>query len=85
PPVTRRQANVVLVGHDPPNRVPSLTIGAFNCGNALGAWVGGSGIDHGLGLTRVPLAAAALAALALLATLIAFSGNGRAQAQPVLD
>ncbi|HHG5665858.1 TPA: hypothetical protein ACPWPV_000794, partial [Pseudomonas aeruginosa] len=26
-----------------------------------------------------------LAALALLATLIAFSGNGRAQAQPVLD
>ncbi|MBW6092184.1 MFS transporter, partial [Pseudomonas aeruginosa] len=36
-------------------------------------------------LTRVPLAAAALAALALLATLIAFSGNGRAQAQPVLD
>ncbi|HFT2151933.1 TPA: hypothetical protein RG902_000456, partial [Pseudomonas aeruginosa] len=24
-------------------------------------------------------------ALALLATLIAFSGNGRAQAQPVLD
>ncbi|HFL7764257.1 hypothetical protein, partial [Pseudomonas aeruginosa] len=25
------------------------------------------------------------AALALLATLIAFSGNGRAQAQPVLD
>ncbi|WP_193678771.1 hypothetical protein, partial [Pseudomonas aeruginosa] len=37
------------------------------------------------GLTRVPLAAAALAALALLATLIAFSGNGRAQAQPVLD
>ncbi|MCR7877502.1 MFS transporter, partial [Pseudomonas aeruginosa] len=54
-------------------------------GNALGAWVGGSVIDHGLGLTRVPLAAAALAALALLATLIAFSGNGRAQAQPVLD
>ena len=26
-----------------------------------------------------------ISALALLATLIAFSGNGRAQAQPVLD
>ena len=55
-----------------PNLVATLNIGAFNVGNALGAWVGGSVIDHGLGLTRVPLAAAALAALALLATLIAF-------------
>ncbi|APJ43227.1 MFS transporter [Pseudomonas aeruginosa] len=79
------QVNVVRVGHAAPNLVATLNIGAFNVGNALGAWVGGSVIDHGLGLTRVPLAAAALAALALLATLIAFSGNGRAQAQPVLD
>ncbi|OES56970.1 arabinose transporter permease, partial [Pseudomonas aeruginosa] len=79
------QVNVVRVGHAAPNLVATLNIGAFNVGNALGAWIGGSVIDHGLGLTRVPLAAAALAVLALLATLIGFSGNGRAQAQPVLD
>ncbi len=58
---------MVRVGHAAPNLVATLNIGAFNVGNALGAWVGGSVIDHGLGLTRVPLAAAALAALALLA------------------
>lgn len=42
-------------------------------GNALGAWVGGLVIDQGLGLTRVPLAAAVLAILALVATVLTFS------------
>ncbi|NER66066.1 MFS transporter, partial [Pseudomonas sp. MAFF212427] len=52
------QVNVVSFGKAAPNLVSTLNIGAFNLGNALGAWVGGSVIDHGLGLTRVPLAAA---------------------------
>ncbi|WP_297511409.1 MFS transporter [uncultured Caulobacter sp.] len=45
----------------------SLNIAAFNLGNALGAWVGGAVIDHGLGLSTIPLVAACapLAALAL--------------------
>ncbi|MNU06574.1 MFS transport protein AraJ [compost metagenome] len=54
----------------------TLNIGAFNLGNALGAWVGGTVIAQGLGLTRVPLAAAALAVLALIVTLITFSQRG---------
>ncbi|MNP18432.1 Inner membrane transport protein YdhP [compost metagenome] len=78
------QVNVVRVGQSAPNLVATLNIGAFNVGNAIGAWVGGSVIDHGLGLTRVPLAAALLALLALAAVLIGFSGN-RSQAQPILD
>ena len=67
------QVNVVAFGSGAPNLVSTLNIGAFNLGNALGAWVGGLVIAEGFGLTRVPLAAAALAVLALLATLLTFS------------
>jgi len=66
------QVNVMTFGKAAPNLISTLNIGAFNVGNALGAWVGGSVIAHGFGLTSVPLAAAALAVLALLATLITF-------------
>jgi DHA1 family inner membrane transport protein len=66
------QVNVMTFGKAAPNLISTLNIGAFNVGNALGAWVGGSVIAHGFGLTRVPVAAAALAVLALLVTLITF-------------
>ncbi len=69
------QVNVVAFGQGAPNLVSTLNIGAFNVGNALGAWVGGLVIDQGLGLTRVPLAAAVLAVLALIATLITFNSR----------
>jgi len=36
----------------------SFNIAAFNLGNALGAWVGGMVIEHGPGLSAVPLVAA---------------------------
>lgn len=78
------QVNVVRVGSAAPNLVATLNIGAFNVGNAIGAWVGGSVIGHGLGLTRVPLAGALLSVLALIAVMIAFSGKPN-QPQPVLD
>ncbi len=67
------QVNVVAFGAGAPNLISTLNIGAFNVGNALGAWVGGLVIDQGLGLTRVPLAAAVLAILALVATVLTFS------------
>ncbi|KWS19048.1 MFS transporter [Pseudomonas syringae] len=70
------QINVVTFGKAAPNLVSTLNIGAFNVGNALGAWVGGGVIAHGLGLTSVPLAAAVLAVLALLITLITFRQTG---------
>lgn len=69
------QVNVVAFGGGAPNLVSTLNIGAFNLGNALGAWLGGVVISQGLGLTRVPLAAAALAVLALLATLLTYSSR----------
>lgn len=79
------QVNVVTYGKAAPNLVSTLNIGAFNVGNALGAWVGGSVIAHGFGLTSVPLAAAALAVLALLATLITFRQSGDPELAPVTN
>lgn len=79
------QVNVMNFGQTAPNLVATLNIGAFNLGNALGAWVGGLVISQGLGLTSVPLAAAALAALALLAALLTTSLGSIPAAEPLLD
>lgn len=67
------QINVVTYGKKAPNLVSTLNIAAFNVGNAIGAWVGGVVIAQGLGLTRVPLAAAGIALLGLLLCLVTFS------------
>jgi DHA1 family inner membrane transport protein len=47
------------------NLASSLNIAAFNLGNALGAWVGGLTIDHGLGLAALPAVAATITVLGL--------------------
>ena len=44
----------------------SFNIGAFNLGNALGAWLGGLAIEHGLGLAALPWVGMLLPLLALL-------------------
>jgi DHA1 family inner membrane transport protein len=78
------QVNVVNVGGNAPNLVSTLNIGAFNLGNALGAWVGGSVINQTGNLIDVPLAAAAVALLALVpigAKLRATMAKGGAPAQ----
>ncbi len=75
------QVGVVGFGKDAPNLVSTINIGAFNTGNALGAWVGGMVIDAGLDLTRIPLAAAAMALIGLAATVLTYL-SGRAQSAP---
>ncbi|WP_441233282.1 MFS transporter [Bradyrhizobium sp. 930_D9_N1_4] len=47
----------------------SLNIAAFNLGNALGAWAGGVAIEHGLGLSALPLVAAGITAVGLVLAL----------------
>lgn len=49
----------------------SFNIAAFNLGNAIGAWAGGSVIDHGPGLGAVPLVAALFPLAGIAITLIA--------------
>ncbi|MHB9841124.1 MFS transporter [Paraburkholderia terrae] len=61
------QMRVVEKAKAAPNLASTLNIGAFNVGNAGGAWLGGLAISHGYGLDALPYVAAlvALAALAL--------------------
>jgi DHA1 family inner membrane transport protein len=62
------QARVVEKAKDAPNLASTLNIGAFNVGNAGGAWLGGAVLTHGHGLDALPWAAAVVALAALAVT-----------------
>lgn len=49
-----------------PNLASSLNIGAFNLGNAFGAWLGSAVLTHGPGLTGLPWIATLVPISALL-------------------
>lgn len=59
------------------NLASSLNIAAFNLGNAIGAWAGGVVIDHGPGLTFVPLVAALFPVAAVVVALMAVTTSRR--------
>ncbi|MEN3030225.1 MFS transporter [Chromobacterium amazonense] len=63
------QALVIRLAGPAAARASTFNVGAFNLGNALGAWLAGRLLDQGGSLTQLSLLAAALAALTLLATL----------------
>ncbi|HEY1151606.1 MAG TPA: MFS transporter [Pseudoduganella sp.] len=65
------QARVVDKARHAPNLASTLNIGAFNLGNALGAWLGGAVLERGYALDRLPLVAAVVAVAALLLTALA--------------
>ncbi len=48
------QLRVVDKANDAPNLAATLNQGAFNLGNATGAWLGGSAISAGVALTSLP-------------------------------
>jgi DHA1 family inner membrane transport protein len=62
------QMRVVEKAAKAPNLASTLNIGAFNVGNAGGAWLGGLVIDHGHSLDTLPWVAAAVSLSALLLT-----------------
>jgi DHA1 family inner membrane transport protein len=73
------QISVVRFGKDAPNLVSTINIGAFNTGNALGAWVGGMVLDNGFSLTQVPLAGTAMAIVGFGIVVLTFA-SGKAKA-----
>jgi DHA1 family inner membrane transport protein len=73
------QMRAVTIGRAAPNLISTLNIGAFNAGNALGAWVGGEVIANGFGLIAIPPAAAALSLTALLLTILSLLPARRLQ------
>jgi DHA1 family inner membrane transport protein len=63
------QMRVVAKAVQAPNLASTLNIGAFNLGNALGAWLGGVVITQGAPLTALPFAGAAVTLAGLGLTL----------------
>ncbi|TIT03193.1 MFS transporter [Mesorhizobium sp.] len=59
------QIRVVEAASEAPNLAATLNQGAFNIGNAVGAWVGGVALSLGVSYANLPLVGAALALLAV--------------------
>ena len=62
----------------------SFNIAAFNLGNAIGAWLGGAVITHGLGLGAIPWTAALLTVGGLAIVLWSVRLEARRERVPVL-
>ncbi|GGP22281.1 MULTISPECIES: MFS transporter [Silvimonas] len=65
------QMRVLSKASHAPNLASTLNIGAFNVGNAMGAWLGGLALSHGQSLDVLPWVAAAVTAGALILTIFA--------------
>lgn len=64
------QMRVIECAGDAPNLASTLNQGAFNIGNAGGAWIGGAAITLGASYDALPIVGAGLAALGLAIALI---------------
>jgi MFS transporter, DHA1 family, inner membrane transport protein len=75
------QARVVEKAAAAPHLASTLNIGAFNVGNAGGAWLGGLALGHGFALDALPWVAAAVSFSALVVTWLAARLDARGPAQ----
>ncbi|GAB2560688.1 MFS transporter [Leucobacter ruminantium] len=79
------QSRIMRYAGGAPTLASGANIGAFNVGNALGAWAGGLGIAAGLGYTSPIWIGAGITAAALVVMMIAaVSARARASAAPVV-
>jgi DHA1 family inner membrane transport protein len=76
------QMRVVEKARHAPHLASTLNIGAFNVGNAGGAWLGGLALSHGFALDTLPWVAAAVTMAALVVTAIAHRLDSWRAAQP---
>lgn len=67
--VSPLQIWVVDAATDAPNLASTLNQGAFNLGNATGAWIGGVALTAGVSYQQLPLLGALIAVIALAFTL----------------
>ncbi|MGZ4456581.1 MAG: MFS transporter, partial [Nocardioides sp.] len=65
------QMRIMTYAGDAPTLASGANIGAFNVGNALGAWLGGLAISAGLGFTSPLWVGAGLTLGALVVLLVA--------------
>lgn len=69
--------NAITAGNRAPNLISTINVGAFNTGNALGAWAGGKVIEAELGLRAVPLTAVGFSVLTVMLCLVFLRTRGR--------
>lgn len=71
------QAMIIRVAGESANYASTLNVGAFNLGNAIGAWVGGRVIDAGMPLNSITLVAAGISVITLVMVLGMFLSRDR--------
>ncbi|GAA2238580.1 MFS transporter [Herbiconiux moechotypicola] len=76
------QTRVMTYAGAAPTLASGANIGAFNVGNALGAWAGGVGIAAGLGYTSPIWIGAIITAAALIVMAVAAAGARRRTTAP---
>ena len=76
--VSPLQMRVVNEAAQAPNLASTLNQGAFNLGNAAGAWVSGLALTDGLAYRELPWIGVALAAVALTLSLLSYRLDVRA-------
>ncbi|MEU1229660.1 MFS transporter [Streptomyces sp. NPDC005828] len=80
------QARILSVAAAAPALALSANVSAFNLGNGLGAWLGGTTIDLGLGVRDVTLTAALATTAALLLSFAMWARTRRPETRlPTLD
>src|SRR5207302_1466491 len=72
------QMRVVNEAAQAPNLASTLNQGAFNLGNATGAWIGGLGLTYGVPYQELPWIGAALAAAALALSILSYRLDAKA-------
>ena len=80
------QMRVVSEAVDAPNLASTLNQGAFNLGNAVGAWIGGLFVAADFGYRALPIAASGVALFALSVTWFAVRlERGRSLVKPQIE
>jgi DHA1 family inner membrane transport protein len=79
--VSPLQVRVVNEASDAPNLASTLNQGAFNIGNAAGAFAGDLALTHGLSYGNVPWIGVGLAAAGLGVALVSYRLNRRSRGQ----
>ncbi|KJL41442.1 MFS transporter [Microbacterium trichothecenolyticum] len=77
------QSRIMHYADGAPTLASGANIGAFNVGNALGAWAGGFGISMGLGYTAPVWIGAAISAAGLVVMVVAALAAHRARGRVV--
>ncbi len=79
------QIRVVETASEGPNLAATLNQGAFNMGNAAGAWIGGLAISFGVSYANLPLVGALVTVLGLAVALLSYALDRRhlARAAPL--